>query len=319
MTRRHWVLMIRIILSVVVLTFLVMRVDLSLVRSQLASASPLLMVGGLALFLARNVLQAWRWLYVIRAWQVQVPFGQLVRLIFVGASFTLILPTAAGGDLARWAMLPRERLDRTMAAQTVFTDRLVGFAALGLVAAVALPWAWNLVPDPWARGAVAAMLPLALISLTAALRPGWIPAAWRRRVPLVRATAPWSLAPAGLAALAAHLVSVTAVMVLGRALGDTTSAVVYGALLPLIWLLSMVPVSMGGLGVREGSFVALFSAAGMSPATAMAVAGLWLLMTLIQAMVGAVVLLVWRRQSSAPTREDDQRPTPAVIPAGTSQ
>jgi len=319
MTRRRWLLMIRIILSVVVLTFLVMRVDLAQVRSQLVSASPLLMVGALALFMGRNVLQAWRWHHVIRAWQVQVPFSDLVSLIFVGASFTLILPTAAGGDLARWAMLPRDRLDRTMAAQTVFTDRLVGFAALGLLAAAALPWAWPMVPDLWARGAVAAMLPLALISLTAALRPGWIPSAWRCRVPLVRATAPWSLAPAGMAALAAHLISVAAIMMLGRALGDTTSPMVYGALLPLIWLLSMVPVSVGGLGVREGCFVALFSAAGMLPSTAMAVAGLWLLMTLIQAMVGAVVLLIWRRQSSAPTSEDDQRPTPAVIPAGTSQ
>ena len=123
--------LLKIAFTAVVLTVLFVRVDLGQVRHQLATASPPLALAAFALLMLRNVVLAWRWGRVLRAWERPLPVVTLLRLVLVGAFFTLTMPTAAGGDVARWALVPRHRVGRLIAAQSVLCDRLIGLAGLG--------------------------------------------------------------------------------------------------------------------------------------------------------------------------------------------
>jgi hypothetical protein len=96
--------------------------------------------------------------------------------------------------------------------------------------------------------------------------------------------------------LVTHVVAILAIFALGRAVGDQIGLKTYATLLPLVWMLSMLPIAIGGLGVREAGFVALFSSAGMPEATATAVAALWLALTLLQAATGSLLLVLKRRR-----------------------
>jgi hypothetical protein len=285
--------------SLAVLVVLLVSTDLGIVRARLASASTALVAAAGMLLLLRNVIQAWRWQLLLRAWERRLPLGLLVRLVMIGGFFTLLLPTAAGGDLVRWALLARGRLEKSLAAQSVVGDRLAGLCGLGLLAALAMPWAWDLVPGAVLRLVVLGIVPVAVLALAAVLHPGWLPTRWRGRFAFLPARSSRTLVAVGAVALLTHLTAMAAMVCLGRAVGDTTPALVYAALLPLVWLVSMLPISLGGLGVREAGFVSLMTAAGTPGETALAVAGLWLAMTLLQAAAGGVVLVIDRRTAAA--------------------
>lgn len=289
--RRRLGTVAKLALSLGVLAVVAARTDLALVRERLATADSRLVAAALLLLFARNAIQAWRWQLLLRAWSRPLSLGLLVRLVMIGGFFTLLLPTAAGGDLARWALLARGRLERSFAAQSVLGDRLAGLWALGVLAALAMPWAWNLVPGPALQLAVLAVVPMAAAALAAVLQPGWLPARWRDRLALEPVRSGRVLVAVGAVSLLAHATAIAAMVCLGRAVDDPTPALVYAALLPLVWLVSLAPISLGGLGVREAGFVSLMTAAGMPAATAVAVAGLWLVTTLAQAAVGGVLLM----------------------------
>ena len=62
-------------------------------------------------------------------------------------------------------------------------------------------------------------------------------------------------------------------------------------LLPIIWLITMVPITINGLGLREGAFIFLFTEIGMAKEMAMAISILFLLQTIIQGIIGGLFFL----------------------------
>jgi hypothetical protein len=94
---------------------------------------------------------------------------------------------------------------------------------------------------------------------------------------------------AGLGLLVVVL-SVLAAMVLGRALGVEASAPVYAAMVTGAVLVTVVPVSLGGWGVREASMVALFGLAGVPAEPVLAMSLVW---GLLPVLVSLPVGLAW--------------------------
>jgi len=64
----------------------------------------------------------------------------------------------------------------------------------------------------------------------------------------------------------------------------------FSFLLPVVWLATMLPVSISGLGVREGAFVYLFGLIGMDNQTAIAISAIWLALTYVLSIIGGVLL-----------------------------
>jgi hypothetical protein len=297
------------------LGLLVWRVDLGTLRGSLAGAAWPLVLLSCGVIFVRNVTQAWRWQATLRAWGEHVPMRALLRMVLASHLFTLILPTSAGGDLARWSLLARQGAGGAVAGQSVLADRLLGLVGLGLLLLAALPWGWEALPGGVLRAGPMLVVPVTGVVLFAVLEPRWLPHWLRARLQVAAARRHrWVLAATG-ASVLNHVVAVAAIVLLGRAVGDTTGPGVYATLLPLVWLLSMLPVAIGGLGVREAGFVALFGAAGMPTVQATAIAGLWLGLTLGQALVGGLVLLASRRGAARSVSAAAGPPPPASHPS----
>jgi len=307
------------VISSGLLALLLSRVDRGALAGQLAATDPAGMLLALAVLLAANVTQAARWQAVLRAWEVRVRLPALTRMVLGSQAFLWLLPATLGGDVARWALLSRQQASGAVAAQSVASDRLLGMAGLGLQVLVCLPWIWTSLPSGWLRAGLLLVAPACLLALGAVLAPRWVPARWRGRLGLQPARRPRWLATAAAMGALHQLVTVAAVVLLGRAAGDATSPVLYAALLPVVWLLSAVPVTVGGTGVREAGFVALFGAAGVPTVTAAAIASLWLLLLAGQALVGGLVLSAGRRRrprrSGHATGDGDQGPAEPVVTA----
>ena len=99
-----------------------------------------------------------------------------------------------------------------------------------------------------------------------------------------------------LATIAFQSAGIFATYLLGVAIGCPVSLGYYFVLLPIVWLVAMIPISINGLGLREGAFVVLFVSIGMSKEAAIAISVLFLAQAMLQGLIGSVLFLVHRKE-----------------------
>ncbi|MEW6682937.1 MAG: lysylphosphatidylglycerol synthase transmembrane domain-containing protein [Nitrospirota bacterium] len=291
--KKVWLLALKLSVTVGLLAYLFSRIDVASVADLVAGASWGWVVAALFLYLALQGLCAWRWLLLARVLDLGGTWAQFVRYYYVGMFFNLFLPTGVGGDVYRCYYVARSAADWRRAILSVLADRGVGFGTMCVIAAVAtltfgrvhLP-AWM----AWALGgSVLGVIALAAVGVTA--RGPF--KAIRTSVPLVVEffKRPGLLAVVtGLSFLLQILVIVVSIFN-GMALQLDVPVAFYFILIPLIAVATMIPVSLNGLGVREGAFVFFLAQVGVPEAQALSLALLWLGVVIASSLVGGLVWL----------------------------
>jgi glycosyltransferase 2 family protein len=242
------------------------------------------------------------------------PFGGLLRAYLVAGFLNLVLPGAILGDAWRVWDVRRDTGRGSEALGIVALERLVSLAALALLALAAVPFLPLGPEQAWVRPTLAGVGGVCFAASGLALRPAgvallrgilarlpWLPL--RPRVVGERALgALESLAsqPRGLAAafgwsLAAQGMTVVAVYALSFPLGAPVRFPWYAAVVPAVALLATLPVSIGGAGVREVLYVALFGAVGMRSEAALALSLSVFAASLVWGGVGLALLVLQRR------------------------
>jgi len=252
------------------------------------NASPWLLLWIPLLSLARIWIMAQRF-HVLVAPLQPIDRATLARQFLVGAYANNFLPTAIGGDALRIAMLRQEHVSGRLALSLVLLERLIGFAAL-----VALSAAGAFLVDlPAAIRAIVVALALAtllgILIFRALLRaPGQT--RWSRLVSPDLRLEGRTLALAFAWSLVLQLFSIGLSWVVGLALGAAVPAGIYLALVPLVWVVTMLPVTIGGVGLREAAFVYLFGSAGVSSEVSLGISlGTWAGL-LFSGLLGGIVL-----------------------------
>lgn len=286
------------LIALIIRTFDIRGVAGHLARLDIADAAIVL-----ALALAAVPLQAVRWRMVLEENGNHLPFTNLLRFVLIGHFFSQTLPSSVGGDAARtwcayrWGMSPADALT------TVMLDRLVSLLGLLALIACGLPWLPDRVPDPSARaglllvvvagiGGVLAFAALARTPRSLAERRmlRWVStlAALAQRV----IWAPRRLLPLLLVSMAGTALFPGIVFVLARAVGAELTWIDSLLLVPPVLLVSAIPVSVAGWGVREGAMVVALGYAGVAPAAGFAISVLFGLMLAVASLPGAGLWLV---------------------------
>lgn len=243
----------------------------------------------LAVVLAGQVVYAWRWRLLLAAAGVRAPFSVVIRQYFIGIFLNNFFPSTVGGDLAKVYLLGRDHGYRAVTA-SVLLDRMLGLGLLAVCAAVTL-WA---VPMPsavlaGARLAVTGIAAGALVVLAlAAAGTGGLSArvSWmgprvavlaerlqRLRLDMAAAlTSPLLIAQAA-AAVIGYFIAVAAVYVLFirmHAVVAPSFALVMGVVMTTS-VLSNIPISLNGLGLREQLHAVLLAPLGVPREAAVAI------------------------------------------------
>jgi glycosyltransferase 2 family protein len=253
-------------------------------RLHTLTLGPLVLV---ALILAvQLLLSAWRWKALVDYFgPVEVSTADVCW--FLGAShfYGEVLPSTIGGDVVRTAMLSR-LTGLGPATLSVILDRITGLAMLLVIMIALLPLLW------WRIEQESVVVGLALFSIGGAatlgalllLRrqaiPSWLPGA-AALIPELAAALRQALFNPILRpqvvgyGLLVQLLSVALFFVLARALGVLLSFFDCLLLVPPALLLSALPVSLSGWGVREGALAGGFALVGAPPADIVAVSILY--------------------------------------------
>lgn len=275
--------LLKIGISLGLLVLLVWKIGWRETWETLRQADARYLMAAWGLYLFSMVLRAYRWKVLLQIQKLEVPLSRLTSLYFIGTFFNSVLPTGFGGDVVRMYELTKQSDQGTESVSTVLVDRLCGFVVLFIMASLALPFSYRLIP-PLVSAMIVGITVLTLLGVWMALSDGvW---SWLSAVPLVKrligmpkvqqfrfslaAYRTRAISGALLASLAFNVLLMVFNYLIALALGIRISPWYFLIFIPIISFLLTLPVSLSGIGVREGGYVLLFGQAGVPSSLAFA-------------------------------------------------
>ncbi|HHB90991.1 MAG TPA: flippase-like domain-containing protein [Anaerolineae bacterium] len=263
---------------------------LAVVWALLASAKLVWVVVGVLLFWVAMLINAFKWWTLLRAQGVQVPFLAMARFTFVGFFFNNILPANIGGDVMRGYGLAKYTEQNAGAAASVMLDRLIGLSAYMSVAAISALIVVFITgrTDLWPLAVVAVIALMGLMTIAAFLISRRISRAVSRllhRGVLEKVAGIWDALAAAFELYRFQYRSLALAFFIGLMGIATTSMVNYVLSLalgggiplldiflftPLIALVLIVPISIGGIGLSQVAYPFFYGLVGVPGELALA-------------------------------------------------
>jgi uncharacterized membrane protein YbhN (UPF0104 family) len=275
--RRILLLSLKILVSGALLYLALRKVDFHELASRFNVAS----FGWIALAIAATLLQ-----------------------IFIGVLrfFNQTLPSSIGGDAVRLWLVARGGAGWRAATYSIFVDRAIGLIALAVVIVATLPWSYQLITNPHGRSALLLVDFAALAAGVGFLVLGWLPWPWLKKwwathhihaCSVIANRVIFSRTRGPKIALLSFLVHLLAVVIAWCVVRSIAAPVLFGQvfqLIPPVMLITMMPISIAGWGVREATMGLAFGYAGLVSAEGVNVS---LLYGAVSFVVGAFGGLVW--------------------------
>jgi uncharacterized membrane protein YbhN (UPF0104 family) len=293
-----WKLASKLIVSAGLLLYLSRRVNFREIGRFLGEADASLLTLAFALYLAGQALSAIKWRRLATAVGFRASPSRFVAYYFIGMFFNAFGFGTVGGDVIRALYLAGPGGRRGLALNTVVADRVSGLLLLLAVALGSLllfhhyqlPAAiyWGVVGSSAGLLGSWRLLPRVL--------PLFLAPENRLRILVERDLAPyWNdvrlLVEVGLLSIAFHLSQIAVMVILTHALGvrvPWSYCFVFG---PLVNIMAAVPISLNGLGVREGGYVYFLAHVGVPRDSAVAFALAWFAVVMLAGAVGGLVYL----------------------------
>jgi uncharacterized membrane protein YbhN (UPF0104 family) len=265
-------------------------------------------VAGLAASVMVQVIAGVRWAALARPLGFDRPRRFFIWRFFEGMFFSLCLPSSIGGDVIKAYRVGDTTSRRLLAGCSVLADRLTGLSALGVLAGTALAASKYGLGLASALGVAVALLAGVLLAFWLGLQSidrimNLLPESHRARAFLAQLL-PYQQRPQLILqavgwSLIVQMGGAVVVALMARTLQVELPLVVWFSVVPLVALLMVLPVSIGGFGMRENAMANLLGKYAVSKDQAIAVALLWGLGTILTGLVGGVLFLLDRRAEPA--------------------
>ncbi len=288
--------------------WLATSVDLGMVGRILAQAKYTYLVFSCLIVTAVILIGCVRWRMLIGHLGLVIPMRQALPSYYLGMFFNNFLPTGVGGDLARTVHLKLHGHGIKPLISSALADRTIGLAVMLLLGGISLLLSPELRIDPDRKLYLAGLIALGLaggfalfwfsnrLPLENLSRRYQHTRLRRGAIEVVHLLTTYRTALRGV--FAAVLMSVVmqslvivAYYLLARGVGIELSLVTFFAFVSMVQVAASLPISLGGLGVREGVLVALLAGVGVDIQLGVALSLLFLLTLWLCSLPGAAVLV----------------------------
>ncbi|MGH7863696.1 MAG: lysylphosphatidylglycerol synthase transmembrane domain-containing protein [Candidatus Binataceae bacterium] len=296
--RRHYLgFALRAGVGLAIVVALLWWYDARPIFTLLLREQPAYFIATVVLYVLGQTMSAYRWQLVAALVNIRGSFREFLTYYFVGMFANLFIPGLVGGDAMRSIYLGRRYGRIGEAVASVIADRGLGVIALLWFAAIAalffntagLP---HLIIAPTILAGAAAFVLYAL-GPPLARNLHRAPRRLRRAAALV---VPYLQRPAAtLPAIALSLVLQASLVVgqwlLALGLGLDVSLSVLMLCVPIANAIASVPLTLNGLGLREGAYLVLLGIAGVGREDAIALGLLWFAATMLGGLSGALAFI----------------------------
>jgi len=254
------------------------------------------------LTLSKKELHALRWREISAECAAALTARQAMRFNLIGTFFNQTLPSSIGGDAVRLWLVARGGAGWRAATYSIFVDRAIGLIALAIIIVASLPWSYNLIRDPDGRSALLLIDFAALAGGLGFLALGWLRWPWLKHwwgthhlhaCAVIANRVIFSRTHGPKIAVFSILVHVLAVVIAWCVVQSIAAPVLFGQvfqLVPPVMLITMLPISIAGWGVREATMGLAFGYAGLMTNEGVNVS---LLFGAVSFIVGAIGGPVW--------------------------
>lgn len=300
----------RIIVSLSILALLISRINVNGIVTHLKTIDPNFLILAIVFFILYICTWALRWHVFIRDTQVPISYLETIRTLLIGFALSLFLPSSVGADVGRTLDLARTKVQKVAILSTVLMDRMVGLIAVVGCAVVALAVAGH-------RYVTLDIL-VVIIATAFVLGASWrfffhvpfmnrfkglleihsITRRFSRKIRDIYKTLYFMqkkrklFITAIVISVITSLFEILSVLMLSYAIGDRFNSVYFFIFMPIIWVILVIPISIGGLGLREAVFVFFFTQIGMTSEHAITVSLLYYALYTVTGIIGGTIPIV---------------------------
>ena len=254
---------VRVVATLAILVGLIIRISPEELLDTMRDANPWLLASAFCVLVITQMLVIAKWLTLLRTRDIDAPLLQVVRAYCVGNLLSTVLPTAVGGDVYRVYRIQHEADARAAdVTMTVLYERATGYAAMTCVGALGAAFYYGSVligllalgAGVLAAAGMAYILPRFPFP---ALREGHFLRnllAHRQEALVVYRMAVFSLL--------IQVLYISTITLTGRAFGAHISWWYWAFATWIVAVAVLLPVTLGGLGIRESTYAALIKRAG---------------------------------------------------------
>jgi len=303
--------LLRISISIILLVFLfkLNKIDIHSLINDIKETDKLLLAIGFIIFSFVYFLGFLRWQMLLKAAEIVIPLKKLISSFCGGVFFSIFLPSTIGGDLVRTADLSGHTKKTKEVIATVFLDRLSGYTGLVFVILPALFLGRNLVLDKVVFTSVFAIIIL-LIVILLVLFNNFIyhkitkfltaPGAGKikekikdmhQEIHVFRNHKKMIIYNLALSFLI-QLIAPVSIYFIGLSLGIKIDLMYFFIFIPIIGAITLLPIAIGGLGLREGLFVVYFAKAGVIRQLALVMSLLSFSFVVFYAAIGGLIYVL---------------------------
>ena len=296
----------RVGISVALLIFLFRQVDKKSLLALVKNADKPLLFFSFIIFFISYPLCLFRWEILLKAAKIHLPLKRIIISFAGGIFFNLFLPSTIGGDLVRSIDLGSHTKKPKEVVATVLLDRLSGYIGLVIIALFAVIFGWRFVED------VSVLIPvfIILILLVAILLVLFNKYTYSKVNRLLRSPDSGRIREAitslhqeihlfsrdkkvifnnlGLSLLV-QLTAPLSFYLLGLSLGIKINIAYFFVFIPVIGAITLLPISIGGLGLRDASTIYFFAKAGVCKDMAFAMSLLNFSFILVCGSLGGII------------------------------
>lgn len=286
--KKNVFLVIRIIVPVILIFLLFRNLDWKAVLRTLDGYPIWVLLVSIVLYALANLLFGFRWYYILKSVEIKIPFPYIVSLVFYSLFLSNFLPTTIGGDLVKVAgLLGRNGSERkSIKISSVVADRIFSFASKILLLPFTIWFFQGYLPIgfklPW---------------LESMFLVKWLPKGLQVKIQhYMKTIKPWFHPKKIVTVLGISwcslLVNIISFWIVIRAVNPSVSALQVFCVTLLTYFASILPITINGIGVQEGSITYLLTLIGFTYEQGIAAALLIRLITIVVSLAGGVWLLI---------------------------
>jgi glycosyltransferase 2 family protein len=302
---------IKLLISIIIIIIIIKSISYESFKKEISNAKMSMILLAFFLLVSRVPIMALRWKILLNIRNSECSLLSLTKYYFLGFFFNAFLPSSIGGDVARGIYTIRDNISKEVAISSILLERYLGLFALVLIGFVSYLYCINygfmhsdilfflgqfigifvfiffvffIIPYffkyfSYSNDSYRIFLKIFYYLNNFSLY-------WSK---------PYRIISVLLITILCQIIGILAVYLISLSVNENMVFTYFLFLLPVIWLIALIPISLGGLGVREGAFIYLFALAGMNTQIAISISVIWLALSYSQCFIGGFFLLPLKR------------------------
>jgi uncharacterized membrane protein YbhN (UPF0104 family) len=302
-TNKIFTLIIKFAVSAALLYIVLSKIELEQVFSMLKGMSLPVFISAIFLYILAQFISTLRWKLLLPG---VLGVRKLFSLYMLGAFFNTLLPGVIGGDAVKGFYLYQATGRGSLTLASIFMDRYLGFVVLIAICALSFPFGYKY----FYGSRLEWLLPLVVLLFIVGsffvfgLRLG-------KRIKILSGFYEYFHAYRNqkevigktlLLSVLVQLAGIFSVYILALGIGQHIPFLACLIFVPLIVMFTTLPISISGLGVREGAFVLFFGLIGIKPGVATAISLSWFVSITAGSLLGLIEYIKYKKEGAEDLR-----------------